>query len=84
MHPTVKRMRAAIKHIDGAWCRRCREFDRQGNPTGNYVLSAGPRQHSQRMSSALPIAEALRTAGFRVEFNGKPGTVGEFSMDVYE
>lgn len=82
MHPTVKRMRAAIKHIDGAWCRRAREYE-DGQPTGNYVLFAG-REYAQSLKSVMPIAEALRQAGFRVEFNGKSGTSGELCMDVFE
>lgn len=76
MREQTKRMRAAVKHIPGAWVRAYRDGTAWAGCQGEFVKwSVG----GEKMMS---VKAALEAAGFTCELNGKPGTSGEHIIDV--
>ena len=72
MKPKVKALREALKHIDGAWVRAWRDGTVWA---GVHGLGEGPDGMER-------VATALTKAGYQVKCNGKPGTAGEYIVDV--
>ena len=68
----TKKLRAAIKHIEGAWVRNWKDG----------TVWAGHKNQSAIASEK--VAEALRAAGYKCRFNGEPGTAGQFVIEVKE
>ncbi len=69
-HPTVKVLRASVKGISGAWLRRWKDG----------TIWAG--HTSQTEMTMLRVKAAIEKAGFICHCNGRPGTAGEFIIDV--
>lgn len=69
-HHTVKDLRAAVKGISGAWIRRWRDG----------TIWAGHLSHTEL--TMFQVKAAIEKAGFICRCNGKPGTSGEFIIDV--
>jgi hypothetical protein len=72
VHPTVKRIRAAIKHIPGAWVRHY----------ADDAIWAGHSRHTALSSDE--VQRAIETAGFHCERNGKLGTCGVHIIEVFD
>lgn len=69
--PQARQIREIIKEFDGAWVRVWRDgkiWCGLHNSTG-WGLGA--------------LKDRLEDRGYRVEQNGKPGTEGEFILDVF-
>lgn len=69
-HPTVKALRAAVKDISGAWIRRWKDGTIWAGHTSNTEMTM------------FRLKATLEAAGFVCHCNGKPGTAGEFIIDV--
>lgn len=76
----VKKIRSLIRQIPDEYERErfwVRDADDIGNP-----IWVGYRNCSSR-ARLDPIVELLVANGFRCEFNGIKGTVGEYIIDVF-
>lgn len=76
MHADVKRLRAVLAEIPGAWVRRY----------SNGVIWAGAFgefSNSSTEDGMHQVCAALKQAGIAHECNGKPGTSGAYIVDVY-
>jgi hypothetical protein len=70
MKPATKHLRDAVKHIDGAWVRVF--------PSGTAAWAGAERNRA----SCMAVRAALEARGYRCECRGKPGTEGEYIVDV--
>jgi hypothetical protein len=73
-------MRAAVKHIDGAWVRVSDAFaDRWGDYHQAFAWAGGRYGPDRGMAE---IKAALEAAGLTCVCNGRPGTEGAHIVDV--
>lgn len=70
MHPETKKIRDVAKQIPDSWVRR----------VGDGLFWAGVSGHHPNATTAL--RELLERSGWTCEMKGKPGTAGEFIIDV--
>jgi len=76
MNATTKRLRAAVRHIPGAWVRNYGGGKAWCGVRGEFVpWSVGGEP-------MLRAKAALEAAGFRCALNGRPGSSGENTIDV--
>lgn len=69
MNPETKALRSAVKHIHGATVR----------VSGKNAWVSSKHPTYRRMHE---LKAALEARGYRCELYGKPGTSGEFIVDV--
>jgi hypothetical protein len=70
MRPETRELRAALKHLPGAWVRVYADGTRW----------AGHRRNSR--AAMAQVVQALQAAGWRTACTGQPGTSGEFIVDI--
>lgn len=68
--PEIRQLRAAVKHIPGAWVRIW--------PDG--TCWAGHKRNSR--AAMDQVVQALQAAGWRTQCQGEPGTAGQFIIDI--
>jgi len=76
IRPHARAIRKIIAHIPGAWVREYHDG----------MIAASCSGAIGRTNTARGMAEvraALEAAGYRCEANGKPGTSGQFTLDVF-
>ena len=76
INPTTKALRAAVKHIPGAWVRVYKDGTAWAGCTGEFV------NWSVGGEPMLATKRALEAAGYRCELRGEPGTAGEHIITV--
>jgi len=76
MRAQTKELRAAVKHIPGAWVRVYKDGKALAGCKGEFV------NWSVGGEPMMAVKSALEAAGYTCELNGKPGTSGEHIIDV--
>ncbi|HRQ13054.1 MAG TPA: hypothetical protein PK205_07095 [Promineifilum sp.] len=71
------RLRRVCRNYDGAWFRVYRDGSIWA---GRHGIATRWSVGGNRLAE---LKQALEHNGFRCELNGKPGTSGEFIIDVY-
>jgi len=77
MRNNARAIRKIIRHIENAWVR---EYS-NGTIAAGAGHGLGPGYTSE--SGMREVRQALEAAGYRCEANGKPGTEGQFILDVF-
>jgi len=76
MRNNARAIRKIIGHIPGAWVREYADGSIWASGTGGIGKSSSA-------DGMHEVKHALEAAGYRCEVTGKPGTSGEFVLDVF-